>query len=229
MSRIRTIKPEFFSSEDIFTLTPLARLFYVSLWCESDREGRLEWKLGTFKARYLPADDIDIEELAGELIQNGLVILYEVDGKTYAEIPTFTEHQLINNRESASKIPARVRHASGTRQSGVKAEGKGKEGKEYTDASDSPAPPAFDPKAELKLRGVSDQTAKDWLALRKSKRAVVTLTALQDIIVQADKAGLALERALAISCRRGWTGFDATWLKPGDADPLPAAIVRDWI
>ncbi len=129
MSRIRTIKPEFFSSEDIFTLTPLARLFYVSLWCESDREGRLEWKLGTFKARYLPADDCDINALAAELIEKGLIILYQAGGKNYAEIPTFTEHQVINNRESQSKIPARVVDASVTRESGVKAEGKGREGK----------------------------------------------------------------------------------------------------
>jgi hypothetical protein len=40
MARIRTIKPEFFTSEDIVSLTPLARLFYVSLWCEADREAR---------------------------------------------------------------------------------------------------------------------------------------------------------------------------------------------
>src|SRR4051812_15575520 len=108
MSRIRTIKPEFFTSEDIFGMTPLARLFYVSLWCESDREGRLEWKPGTFKARYLPADNCDINALGEELIAKGLIELYEVDGKKYAFIPTFTEHQVINNREAPSKIPARV-------------------------------------------------------------------------------------------------------------------------
>ena len=57
MARIRTIKPEFFTSEDIVGMTPLARLFYVALWCESDREGRLEWKPNTFKLRYLPGVD----------------------------------------------------------------------------------------------------------------------------------------------------------------------------
>ncbi len=151
MARIRTIKPEFFTSEDIFGLTPLARLFYVSLWCEADREGRLEWKLGTLKARYLPADNCDISALAQELIDMGLIILYEADGKKFAEIPTFVEHQVINNREAPSKIPARVPHASPTRETRVKAEGKGKEGKEGNDASDddasdpAPADPPLDP------------------------------------------------------------------------------------
>lgn len=129
MARIRTIKPEFFTSEDIFGMTPLARLFYVSLWCESDRDGRLEWKPGTFKARYFPADNCDINVLGEELVSRGLIILYEVDGKKYAEIPTFTEHQVINNREQMSSIPARDLHATFTRQSGVQAEGK--EGREW--------------------------------------------------------------------------------------------------
>ena len=130
MARIRTIKPEFFTSEDIVSMSPLARLFYVSLWCEADREGRMEWKPRTFKMRYLPGDECDIETLAQELISRGLIVLYQVDGKLYAEIPTFTEHQVINNRESASTIPERDKNASRTRAPRVKAEGKGKEGKE---------------------------------------------------------------------------------------------------
>lgn len=129
MARIRTIKPEFFTSEDIVYLTPLSRIFYVSLWCEADREGRLEWKPKTLKLRYLPGDNCDIEELAAELIEAGLIALYEVNGKTYAEIPTFGKHQVINNRESQSKIPPRVSDASSTRESGVQGEGKGREGK----------------------------------------------------------------------------------------------------
>lgn len=145
MARIRTIKPEFFTSEDIVSLTPLARLFYVSLWCEADREGRLEWKPKTFKLRYLPGDDCSVDALGQELIDIGLVRLYEVDGKVYAEIPSFTKHQIINNRESESQIPARVHHASNTRKPRVLAEGKGREGKEGDSAeppSDSPPPSA---------------------------------------------------------------------------------------
>ena len=56
MARIRTIKPEFFTSEDIVSLSPLARLLYQATWCEADKEGRLQWKPGTFKLRYFPAD-----------------------------------------------------------------------------------------------------------------------------------------------------------------------------
>lgn len=103
MARIRTIKPEFFTSEDIVALSPMARLLYVALWCESDREGRMQWKPRTFKLRYFPADACDIEALCAELIAARLVVLYE-DG-ALAFIPAFGRHQHINPRESASSLP----------------------------------------------------------------------------------------------------------------------------
>jgi hypothetical protein len=102
MARIRTIKPEFFTSEDIVELQPLARLLYIALWCEADKEGRLAWKPKTFKMRYLPADDCSIDALCDELIVRGLVITY---GDGLALIPSFKNHQHINPREKDSVIP----------------------------------------------------------------------------------------------------------------------------
>jgi hypothetical protein len=129
MARIRTIKPEFFTSSDIVSLTPLSRLFYVSLWCEADREGRLAWTPKTLQYRYLPGDKVKIDALAQELSEAGLIRIYEVDGKQYADIPSFAKHQVINNREPQSTFPAFNGDACVTRESGVKAEGR-KEGKE---------------------------------------------------------------------------------------------------
>lgn len=140
MARIRTIKPEFFTSEDIVSLSPLARLLYIATWLEADREGRLVWKPKTFKLRFLPGDNCEIEDLTAELVTKGLVIVYEADGEILAEIPTFSRHQVINNRERSSTIPARVADASITRKERVKGatvtrasgrERKGREGNEY--------------------------------------------------------------------------------------------------
>lgn len=149
MARIRTIKPEFFTSEDIVSLSPLARLLYIALWCEADKEGRLAWKPLTFKLRYLPGDAIDINELCSEIVKQGLVVLY---GNGLAVIPQFAVHQHINPRESDSKLPApegidassRVStrehldmHAQGGR------EGKGREGvKAYVPSEAGDASPA---------------------------------------------------------------------------------------
>ena len=93
MARIRTIKPEFFTSEDIVEIDPLASLLYIALWCEADKEGRLIWKPKTFKMRYLPADSCDIDALCDALLTRQLVVLY---GDGLAVIPTFREHQHIN-------------------------------------------------------------------------------------------------------------------------------------
>jgi hypothetical protein len=134
MARIRTIKPEFFTSEDIVALPAFARLLYIALWCEADKEARLVWKPKTFKMRYFPADDVDIDDLCAALLQSGLVVLY---GDGYAHIPTFKAHQHINPRESASQLPepSTRQPRVGTRQPRVSdaqvgREGKGKEGKE---------------------------------------------------------------------------------------------------
>lgn len=102
MARIRTIKPEFFTSEDIVSLSPLARLLYIALWCEADKEGRLLWKPKTFKMRYMPGDNCDIHALCLEILDRGLVKLY---GEGLAFIPSFSAHQHINPRESASQLP----------------------------------------------------------------------------------------------------------------------------
>ena len=103
MERLRTIKPEFFTSDDICALSPLARLLYIGLWCEADREGRLVWTPRVFKRRYLPDDACDGAAVAAELIERGLVVPY---GDGYAWIPTLARHQLLNPRESASRLPA---------------------------------------------------------------------------------------------------------------------------
>lgn len=134
MARIRTIKPEFFTSEDIVGMTPLARLLYVALWCEADREGRLAWKPKTFKMRYFPEDQCDITALCQEVLERGLAVLY---GESLAYIPTFKTHQHVNPRETASLLPEpRVgtrKPRVGTREGSVSdaqggKEGEGKEG-----------------------------------------------------------------------------------------------------
>lgn len=129
MARIRTVKPEFFTSESVLSVSPLARLFFIGLWCEADREGRLKWKPKTLKFRYLPGDSVNIEKLCGELESEKMIITYTVNDIDYCEIPSFKSHQVINNREKDSELPSRDSDASTTRESGRKEGREGKEGK----------------------------------------------------------------------------------------------------
>lgn len=163
MSRIRTIKPEFFSSEDIVTLTPLSRLFYIALWCEADREGRLDWKLKTFKFRYFPGDNCDIEAMAKELIDAGLVVTYEANGMQLAEIPTFKTHQVINNREAESTRLSRVEVASKSPLVGREGkEGKGREG--ASQSCDDEKPSKKKPQTKLPNNFSISDGIRSWAA-----------------------------------------------------------------
>lgn len=148
MARIRTIKPEFFTSEDIVELPAMARLLYIALWCEADREGRFLWKPRTFKMRYFPADDCDIDALGRVLIESGLVKLY---GEGFAFIPRFSRHQHVNPRESKSELPDPKDDACSTRAPRVGTSestvsdaqvGREGEGKEGESASKKPTPHA---------------------------------------------------------------------------------------
>ena len=70
--------------------------------------------------------------------------------------------------------------------------------------------------------GVGEQTALDWLAVRKAKRAPLTETALEDLQREAKKAGISVAEAVSICARKSWQGFNASWNwqdaeKPADA------------
>lgn len=62
------------------------------------------------------------------------------------------------------------------------------------------------------LVGVEPQVLLDWKALRKTKKATITRTAVLGICREAAKAGVSVNDALSTCCTRGWTGFNADWV-----------------
>ena len=72
--------------------------------------------------------------------------------------------------------------------------------------------PRFDAQAHLESLGVDSLVARDWLTLRKAKKAEPTETAFAGVKAEADKAGVSLEEAIRTCCMRGWAGFKASWL-----------------
>jgi hypothetical protein len=98
--RIRTIKPIFFLNDTLAECSPLARLFFIGLWCAADCEGRLEFRPKRLKAEILPFDDVCITELVAELEQKGFVITYHGDGSCILQVVTFRKHQRITGSEA---------------------------------------------------------------------------------------------------------------------------------
>ena len=109
MSRIRTIKPQFFRHEELFDAEresglPL-RLAFISIWTVADREGRFKWRPRSMKSECLPFDEIDFSRVLDALATRGFIVHYAVDGEHFGAIPSFSQHQVVNNREVSSEIP----------------------------------------------------------------------------------------------------------------------------
>ena len=138
--RIRTIKPEFFTHEELFDLEretglPI-RLSFVGLWCAADREGRFKWEPRRLGVQICPYDEIDFSRVLDALTTRGFIQKYASLTGVFGVIPTFLTHQVINNRERESELPDPLQcndlDACPTREPRVphagKAERKGKEG-----------------------------------------------------------------------------------------------------
>ena len=107
--RIRTIKPEFWAADKIGPMSMGARLVYLWSLNAADDDGRLaNWNPARIRAGvFMYHDDVtlaDVAEMQRELTASGRVRHYEVDGQSYAVIPRFREHQVIN-RPTSSRIP----------------------------------------------------------------------------------------------------------------------------
>lgn len=107
MARIRTIKPSFFTSDDVSALPLRARLTWIGLWTHCDDAGRTKDHARLIKAAIWPLDPVslaDIEEDLSILNSQGRIVRYEVNGEKYLEITNWGEHQRID-RPTPSKIP----------------------------------------------------------------------------------------------------------------------------
>jgi len=151
MARIRSIKPEFFRSDQVAEVSPLARLMFIGLWTMADRRGRLEDRPKRIKIECLPYDKCDPDVLLGELAAAGLIERYSANGTDVVQITTFEKHQRITGSEAMGESTLPEKPAGTTvettetqagntqetpRTTGRK-EGKGKEGKEGTSAREA--------------------------------------------------------------------------------------------
>lgn len=248
MGRIRTVKPELFTHEDLFeaeqeTGLPL-RVAFIGLFTCADREGRFKWRPRTLKLAVLPHDAVDFSRVLDALVTRGFLVRYASEtGEEIGLIPTFTKHQVINNRETPSDLPAppadldmtggptrtptrdpRVDDASGTRAQGKGKEGKGKE----QEGNNSPHTP---------LSGGNESDAGDLLGdggakqKRERKPTIALQTFLADCKAKGEKPIPPADPVFAYIARVGipreflqlhWFVFKARYTSPG------AKRYKDW-
>ena len=112
MARIRTIKPEFWTAEQVMELSRDARLLFVGMWNFCDDCGVHPAALKTLKAEVFPGDDItseDVRRMIDEIIAQGLLCEFEHAGRRWWYV-TGWKHQLIN-RPTPSRYPRPPRTA----------------------------------------------------------------------------------------------------------------------
>lgn len=66
--------------------------------------------------------------------------------------------------------------------------------------------------AELIEHGVNEKHARDWLEVRRGKKAKMTDTVLDGIHREARIANVSFGEAIRISAESGWQGFKAEWV-----------------
>lgn len=117
MPRIRTIKPEAFTSPDMAALPLAARWTFVGLWTHVDDEGRAHADSRLLKGAIWPLDDdvtpADIDGYLDLLAAQEMVCRYlGDDGRELLHVVNWSEHQKVN-KPTATKLCECPRHDLG--------------------------------------------------------------------------------------------------------------------
>lgn len=168
MPRIRTIKPEFFTSEQVAECSATARLLFIGMWVFCDDGGVHPASLSRLKMEIFPADPItvdDLKMLIKELTDRGLIESYAVEGKEFWHV-TGWHHQRIDKPnffyprsqefyEQSESIRRGLHDRSSTESKGVersRVESKGNESN--GEVCGVPAPPTAPPASSKEDGGV---------------------------------------------------------------------------
>ncbi len=211
--RTRTLKPAFFSNEELAQCDPLARILFQGLWCMADRNGILEDRPARIKALILPHDNADVCALLAQLASNKLITRYEARDKKCILIPAFTQHQHPHKDEPESGLPKSPEKPRNPRRS-----------REIPDEicpitlnsipdtlHSTPLPPkGVD---AVKIPGELDtpearQALEDYKQHRREKKKPVTPKSLEKLFAEYAPRGAArFVAAINHSIANGWTGL----------------------
>lgn len=218
MARIRTIKPDYWTSDRVGECSPTARLLFIATWNFADDEGGLDRSAKQLKAQAFPYDQIDCEPLIQELLKVGLLVEYEANGKKYLHIKGFGVHQKIEKKARARfpiyKESMRTHRGVGE-ESGSSAvsslEGNGMEWKGTKEGAASPPGLAsrngksLEPELHASL---PKETWIEWIAHRRSRKWPVDSVTLRKQLALLSRYTTEEQRAsIDNSIQAGWQGL----------------------
>lgn len=211
MARIRSIKPEFWTSEQVADCSTTARLLFVGMWNFCDDGGVHPDSAKRLKMEIFPADNFTFEQVAefvDELINAGLLHRFSSEGKSYLAVtgwhhqkidkpslkypqPKFDDRSPNGSRMVADDLPA---EGSGCRED-VDVEGSGEETScgETAEPSSPPTAPEETPVLEFPCDGTKGM-GKVWKLLPSYVAELQAAFPHQDILAE---------------CRKAWIWVDA--------------------
>ena len=119
--RIRSIKPEFWSSPDIAALSDADRLLFIGLWSYVDDHGRGRDDVALIVAALFPHDMVanprdtvaKVRDGLARLSEANLILRYTVASRTYFLVTGWGKHQRVD-KPKASRIPEPTEDENGT-------------------------------------------------------------------------------------------------------------------
>lgn len=108
MARIRTIKPEFWTSEQVVECSPTARLLFIGIWNFCDDAGIHPDSVKRLKMEIFPSDaiaDAEIRAMVDELINAGLLEHYTVANQGFLRVTGWVKHQKIDKPTFKHPLP----------------------------------------------------------------------------------------------------------------------------
>lgn len=112
MARMRTIKPEFWTDDEIVDLDLLPKLLYIGLWNFADDDGYIEASARRIKRLVFPDNDYDVAGALEALLSSGRIGEFDSDQGRLFMILRFKEHQRPQH-PTKTKFTG-IRAASGT-------------------------------------------------------------------------------------------------------------------
>lgn len=208
----RIIRDELLTSERYWNVSDEAKLLYIHLLISADDTARYTGKNFSLRTRCFPSRAMEstrMETLLSELVDQDLIRLYEVDKERFVFIPRFKQRlRFVNSKypEPPNQINDLVIEKTVLSQT------------KATPKTDSSRQKRSEEKRSEEIRskditpdGVSESIFKDYLEVRKAKKAKWTQTALKGLQREADKAKMSLQDVIQLCCERNWVGFKAEW------------------
>lgn len=196
MARIRTIKPEFFSSEQVADVSTTSRLLFVGLWCFVDDQGVHPWKPRQIKMEVFPGDNFTNDQIEGwlrELEDVGLIIRFEAEDRQYLAVTGWHHQKIEKPRFIHPKPPKSVNSPTIRRRvSDESPNGSGGVGSLPDRTRPDPTEPTPTPTVPASSVGVGD------VNLGKAKENLVAALVTRDVKRPRDAVDSALARGVTV-------------------------------